>query len=92
VVEAIYVPASATDDGELSVTLDPSLGAGLLQGLDYLEHFPYECNEQTVSRFLPNLFTVRALQELDISDPDLERSSELPDRHRCAAAHQPPES
>jgi uncharacterized protein YfaS (alpha-2-macroglobulin family) len=74
VVEAIYVPAGATDDGELSVTLDPSLGAGLLQGLDYLEHFPYECNEQTVSRFLPNLFTVRALQELNISDPDLERS------------------
>ncbi len=74
VVEAIYVPAGATDDGELSVTLDPSLGAGLLEGLRYLEHFPYECNEQTVSRFLPNLFTVRALQELNISDPDLERS------------------
>ncbi len=74
VVEAIYVPSSATDDGELSVTLDPSLGAGLLEGLRYLEHFPYECNEQTVSRFLPNLFTVRALQELNISDPDLERS------------------
>lgn len=74
VVEAIYVPAGATDDGELSVTLDPSLGAGLLEGLSYLEHFPYECNEQTVSRFLPNLFTVRALQELNISDPDLERS------------------
>jgi uncharacterized protein YfaS (alpha-2-macroglobulin family) len=74
VVEAIYVPEGATDDGELSVTLDPSLGAGLLEGLRYLEHYPYECNEQTVSRFLPNLFTVRALRELDISDPDLERS------------------
>jgi uncharacterized protein YfaS (alpha-2-macroglobulin family) len=73
VVEAIYAPSSATDDGELTVTLDPSLGAGLLEGLRYLEHFPYECNEQTVSRFLPNLFTVRALQELNISDPDLER-------------------
>jgi len=74
VLEAIYVPTGATDDGELTVTLDPSLGAGLLEGLRYLEHFPYECNEQTVSRFLPNLFTVRALQALNISDPDLERN------------------
>ncbi|MBW7885027.1 MAG: hypothetical protein H3C34_20810, partial [Caldilineaceae bacterium] len=70
--EAIYVPANATDDGELSVTLDPSLGAGLLEGLTYLEHYPYECNEQTVSRFLPNLFTVRALRELNIHDQMLE--------------------
>ncbi|MCO5213078.1 MAG: MG2 domain-containing protein [Caldilinea sp.] len=72
VTEAIYVPQSATDDGELSVTLDPSLGAGMLEGLGFLEHYPYECNEQTVSRFLPNLFTVRALNELNISDPALE--------------------
>lgn len=73
-VEAIYVPTAATEDGELTVTLDPSLGAGLLEGLRYLKHFPYECNEQTVSRFLPNLFTVRALQALNIDDPDLERN------------------
>ncbi len=72
VTEAIYVPQSATDDGELSVTLDPSLGAGILEGLGFLRHYPYECNEQTVSRFLPNLFTVRALNELNISDPALE--------------------
>ena len=69
--EAIHVPPSATDDGELRVTLDPSLGAGLLAGLSFLEHYPYECNEQTVSRFLPNLFTVRALTELNIDDPAL---------------------
>ena len=74
VVEAIHAPAGATDDGELIVTLDPSLGAGLLEGLRYLEHFPYECNEQTVSRFLPNLFTVRALQALNVRDPGLERN------------------
>ncbi|MCB0049189.1 MAG: hypothetical protein KDE24_06565, partial [Caldilinea sp.] len=72
VTEAIYVPQGATDDGELRVTLDPSLGAGMLEGLGFLEHYPYECNEQTVSRFLPNLFTVRALNELNISDPALE--------------------
>jgi uncharacterized protein YfaS (alpha-2-macroglobulin family) len=71
VTEAVHVPAGATDDGELRITLDPSLAAGLLDGLDYLEHFPYECTEQTVSRFLPNLFTVRALDVAGNPDDEL---------------------
>ena len=66
------MPESATDDGALSIQLQPSLAAGLVDGLAYLEHYPYECNEQTTSRFLPNLFTVRALRELGIEDPALE--------------------
>lgn len=72
VVEAIRVPATATDNGDLTVTLEPSLAAGMLDGLNYLEHYPWECNEQTVSRFLPNLLTVRALRTLDIDNPTLE--------------------
>lgn len=72
VVEAIRVPADATDDGELRVILEPSLAAGMIEGLDYLEHYTYECNEQTVSRFLPNLFTVRALRSLNLENADLE--------------------
>ena len=72
VTEAIYVPQTATDDGALLVGLQPSLAAGMIDGLTYLEHYPYECTEQTVSRFLPNLFTVRALRELGIEDPQLE--------------------
>lgn len=71
VVEAIRVPTDATEQGELTVTLEPSLAAGLLDGLNYLEHFPYECTEQTVSRFLPNLFTVRALRSLEIDHAEL---------------------
>ncbi len=70
--EAVYVPQGATQDGGLRITLDPSLAAGLVDGLTYLEHFPYECNEQTVSRFLPNLFSVRALRNLGIDDNQLE--------------------
>jgi uncharacterized protein YfaS (alpha-2-macroglobulin family) len=54
------------------VRLDPSLAAGMTDGLDYLEHFPYECTEQTVSRFLPNVLTYQALKKLNISDEDLE--------------------
>ncbi|RIK38322.1 MAG: hypothetical protein DCC55_21480, partial [Chloroflexi bacterium] len=72
VVEGLVVPAEATDNGELVVQLEPSLAAGMVDGLTYLEHYPYECNEQTVSRFLPNLLTMRALRALNIEDAELE--------------------
>ena len=71
--EVIALPPKYDDrQGELSVRLDPSLAAGMVDGLDYLEHFPYECTEQIVSRFLPNVLTYRALQELEIRDQGLE--------------------
>jgi uncharacterized protein YfaS (alpha-2-macroglobulin family) len=71
--EAVAVPPRYDNRrGELSIRLDPSLAAGMQDGLDYLEHFEYECTEQTVSRFLPNVLTYRALQELGIADPELE--------------------
>lgn len=58
--------------GELTVEVDPSLAAGMRDGLDFLEHFPYECIEQTVSRFLPNVMTYRALKELGVENKELE--------------------
>jgi len=58
--------------GDLTVTVAPSLAASMVDGLDYLEHYPWECVEQTLSRFLPNLLTYRALQDLGIEKPDLE--------------------
>ena len=38
----------------------------MVDGLDYLEHYPYECTEQTVSRFLPNVLTYRAFKDYDL--------------------------
>lgn len=35
----------------------------------YLEDYPYLCMEQTVSRFLPNVITTRALKEQGIPSP-----------------------
>ncbi|HEY4688728.1 MAG TPA: Ig-like domain-containing protein [Anaerolineae bacterium] len=58
--------------GALTIQIDPSLAAATVDGLDYLEHYPYECAEQTVSRFLPNVLTYRALRELGVRDPELE--------------------
>jgi uncharacterized protein YfaS (alpha-2-macroglobulin family) len=76
--EVIALPPQYDDrQGELSVQLDPSLAAAMQDGLSYLEHYEYECAEQTVSRFLPNVLTYRALKELGLSDPELEKK--LPD-------------
>jgi uncharacterized protein YfaS (alpha-2-macroglobulin family) len=58
--------------GDLHVELAPSLAAAMLPGLDVLEHYPYECTEQTLSRFLPNLEAYRAVQSLGLEAPDLE--------------------
>ncbi len=72
-VEAASLPLSYDPtQGELTVQIDPSLAAGMVDGLDYLEHYPYECTEQTVSRFLPNVVTYRALRELGVRNRELE--------------------
>ncbi len=72
-VEGVALPARYDPtQGELTVQLDPSLAAGMVEGLKYLEHFPYECTEQTVSRFLPNVMTYRAYKDLGLERADLE--------------------
>ena len=70
--EAVALPPNFDDRrGELSLQLDPSLAAGMRDGLRYLEHYEYECTEQTVSRFLPNVLTYDALQSLGIDNKEL---------------------
>jgi uncharacterized protein YfaS (alpha-2-macroglobulin family) len=72
--EAIGLPPNIDErSGELTVRLDPSLAAGTLDGLTYLEHYPYECTEQTVSRFLPNVLTAQALKKLGVANAELEQ-------------------
>ena len=70
--EMIQLPrAYDPDQGELTVQIEGSLTAATRGGLDYLEHYPYECTEQTVSRFLPNVVTWQTLQEMGFPRPDL---------------------
>ncbi len=72
-VEVIALPDRYDPtQGELTVQLDPSLAASTREGLKYLEHYPWECIEQTMSRFLPNVVTYRTLKKLGIRRPDLE--------------------
>ncbi|MCB9420606.1 MAG: Ig-like domain-containing protein [Ardenticatenaceae bacterium] len=75
VVESIALPIFPDfelTEGEVTVEVAPSLAAAMTDGLTYLEHYPYECTEQIVSRFLPNVLTSRALKAAGLSDPALE--------------------
>lgn len=72
-LELVSLPQSYDPDaGELSLELAPSLAAAMTAGLDVLEQYPYECTEQTVARFLPNLEAYRAIQGLGVTAPDLQ--------------------
>jgi uncharacterized protein YfaS (alpha-2-macroglobulin family) len=72
-LELVSLPRSFDPQtGELRVELAPTLGAAMVSGLDVLEEFPYSCTEQTISRFLPNLETLRVLQEFGLEDPGLQ--------------------
>jgi uncharacterized protein YfaS (alpha-2-macroglobulin family) len=70
--EAVILPPTAlAPTGELTINLQPSLAATTLDGLKYLRNFSYQCVEQTVSKFLPNVITFRALQKLGLEKPEL---------------------
>ncbi len=73
VTEAIALPRTFdVTQGELTVSLEPSLAATTLDALDYLRNYPYQCTEQTVSRFLPNIMTYRAFDAFGLADAELE--------------------
>ncbi len=72
-LEVVSLPRSAVPTGgNLQIELAPSLAANMVSGLDALEHYPYECTEQTLSRFLPNLAAYLAMQDLGLKAPDFE--------------------
>ncbi len=73
--EAISLPPRLdTDQGELTIHVDPSLAVTTVDALDYLKNYKHQCIEQTVSRFLPNVMTYRALKGLGLDDPALEEN------------------
>jgi len=72
--EGLMLPAAGNFDptaGGFTLNIEPSLAGGLLSGLTYLKHYQYECTEQTISRFLPNIVTARAAQKLGLKQPQL---------------------
>ncbi len=72
-LEIIAIPPEPeVTGGTMTLRLSPSLAATTLDSLTWLQHFEYECTEQTISRFLPNIATHQALIRLNLSRPDLE--------------------
>lgn len=73
-LEIVQLPPNLDPtQGELRLQVDGSLTAATQEALDYLKHYPYECVEQTVSRFLPNVVTYQALKEMGFAQPQLQR-------------------
>ncbi|HEX9017419.1 MAG TPA: alpha-2-macroglobulin family protein, partial [Chloroflexota bacterium] len=56
--------------GELTIETSPSLAAGMRYSARYLAEFPWECTEQTVSRFLPRIVMQRAFDKLKLPDTE----------------------
>jgi len=72
-IEGILLPQTMrSSEGQVRVQIDPSLAATTIESLDWLQHYPHECIEQTLSRMLPNAVTLRALHKLDVRKPALE--------------------
>ncbi len=73
-VESLFLPQGWNiQAGELDIQIAPTLAAGMTDSLVYLETYPYACIEQTISSFLPNVVSTRALHDAGLSNPDLEK-------------------
>ncbi len=76
-VEAILVPPQVdAREGDVVVSLSPSLAAALIETLEAIDSDPElqiesACAPGVVSHFLPNLATVRALRQLGLPEPEL---------------------
>lgn len=71
--EGIALPSRIqAESGTITVKVDPSLAVSIIDSFDYLKNYKHQCIEQTVSRFLPNAVTYKALKDLGMQDPELE--------------------
>ena len=71
-LELVSLPRSFDSrGGNLHVELSSSLAGSVMAALDVLEYYPYECTEQTLARFLPNLELYRALQATGTESPSM---------------------
>lgn len=73
--ESIQLPTTFDyTDAQLSIEVSPSLAASMQSSLTFLQDYEYLCMEQTVSRFLPNVVTARALELAGVSNTALQRN------------------
>lgn len=68
--EAITLPPTVIN-GELDINVDHSLAATTINGLQALGNYRHQNIEQTISRFLPNILSTRALAMAGVELPEL---------------------
>ncbi len=61
---------------QVVVRLDPSLASVALGALPYLAGYPYDCLEQTVSRFVPAVVVAKALKDAGYDAEDAARRAQ----------------
>ncbi len=72
-VESLLLPQGwDIKKAALDIQIAPTLAAGMTDGLTYLENYPYDSIEATISSFLPNVAATRALHDAGLSKPELE--------------------
>jgi hypothetical protein len=71
VAVTLDLPARRKETTSLEVQVTPSLAVAMLDALPYLIDYPYGCTEQTLSRFLPAVITLRTLRGLDLSPEEI---------------------
>ena len=57
----------------LDVMFAPSLVGAMMDAIPYCIYYPYGCTEQTMSRFLPCVLTLKTLQNMGISLEDIKK-------------------
>lgn len=66
------IPAERdADSTTLTVRVAPSLAVTMLDALPYLISYPYGCTEQTMSRFLPTVVTLKTLKDAGLQVEDV---------------------
>ncbi len=75
VAEQIQAPANVDPTvGGLEITASPSLAAASLDSLEFLKAYPYDCSEQVVSKFFPNVVMYQALKEFGVENQELQNN------------------
>jgi len=70
-VEIVIPNERKPELSQLEVQFAPSLVGAMLDALPYCMDYPYGCTEQTVSRFMPAVLTLKTLQNMGLNLEDL---------------------
>jgi uncharacterized protein YfaS (alpha-2-macroglobulin family) len=74
---SVTVPPGGYLGGGVTVTLTPSVVAGLVQNLRLLDVYPYYCTEQTMSAALPAIYVDKVLKSANLREPDDVSTSQI---------------